>query len=303
MHNLDRTTLEMEHELEGHELEGEGELEAHELEQEGFLFEGEGEGLELEGEGEGEGEGFEFEGELEAHELEGELEAHEASPPFHEAETMELAAELLSVSNEQELNQFLGGLIKKAAGAARSFARSSVGKSVLGGLRQVARRALPMVGSALGNMVMPGVGGVAGGKLASMAGRMFGLELEGLSAEDREFEIAKQFVNLAGAATRNAARLARAGTCAQAAPPPAVARRALLTAARRYAPGLVPQLVRTRTAAGGSRQVLGREVARGVAGRAVPRATAGRVAFVGGVAGATSGRWFRRGNTIVLVGI
>jgi len=36
--------------------------------------------------------------------------------PFSEAEEMELAAELLSVSNEAELEQFFGNLFKKAAG-------------------------------------------------------------------------------------------------------------------------------------------------------------------------------------------
>ena len=36
---------------------------------------------------------------------------------FNEAELMELAAELMEVGNEQELNYFLGNLIRRAAGA------------------------------------------------------------------------------------------------------------------------------------------------------------------------------------------
>ncbi len=41
-------------------------------------------------------------------------------------------------------------------------------------------------------------------KLASAAGRMFGLELEGLSVEDREFEVARRLVRFALTATKNA---------------------------------------------------------------------------------------------------
>ena len=45
-----------------------------------------------------------------------------------------------------------------------------------------------------------------GSKLASAAGSMFGLELEGLSYEDQEFEVAKQVVRLGGAAANIAAQ-------------------------------------------------------------------------------------------------
>lgn len=66
------------------------------------------------------------------------------------------------------------------------------------------------------------------------AGRMFGLELEGLSAEDQLFELARHFVRFARAAARHAALgHDTAGT-------PAL--RAALAAARRNAPGLVPML-------------------------------------------------------------
>jgi len=64
-----------------------------------------------------------------------------------------------------------------------------------------------VLGSAVGNAIFPGAGGVVGGKLASAAGRMFGLELEGLSYEDQEFEAAKGVIRLAGAAASNAAQV------------------------------------------------------------------------------------------------
>lgn len=45
---------------------------------------------------------------------ESEFEDTEATSPFTEAEEMEMAAELLEVTDEAELDQFLGNLIKKA---------------------------------------------------------------------------------------------------------------------------------------------------------------------------------------------
>jgi hypothetical protein len=149
--------------------------------------------------------------------------------PFNEAEEMELAAELLTVQSEDELEQFLGKLIKKAGG----FLKSPIGQQLTGALKGVVKNALPMLGAAAGNFILPGVGGAIGGKLASAAGSMFGLELEGLSYEDQEFEIAKQVVRLGGAAASNAAQ------SSPAAPPMQAAQAALTSAAQQFAPGLL----------------------------------------------------------------
>jgi hypothetical protein len=68
-------------------------------------------------------------------------------------------------------------------------------------------------------------------------GRLFGLELEGLSGEDQHFEIARQFVRLA----RAAALAALAAQAARPRLPPALrAQQAAAAAARRFAPGLAP---------------------------------------------------------------
>ena len=65
--------------------------------------------------------GYEGEGEGESYEMYGEDETYgEGESPFSESEEMELAAELLNVSNEQELDQFIGKLLKKAGRAAGS---------------------------------------------------------------------------------------------------------------------------------------------------------------------------------------
>lgn len=208
-----------------------------------FEFEGEGE-FEFEGEGE-----FEFEGELEG-----------------EAYEMEMATQLLGVSNEQELEQFLGKMFKNVAKNVSNFAKSSTGKALLGGLKTIAKKALPIAGKALGNFVLPGVGGMIGGKLASFASNLFELELEGMSNEDREFEVARRYVRFATDATRQAAAASATG-----APPAAVVASSLKQAAYNHAPGLL----RKRTP-GGS------------ANAGLPPS------------GASSGTWRWQGNNIVV---
>ncbi|HJV36394.1 hypothetical protein [Geomonas sp.] len=188
---------------------------------------GEYEGEAGEYEGEGEYENMEFGNEFEFGESEGEV-------PLSESMEMELAAELLSVSNEAELEQFLGGLIKKVGG----FVKGPIGRALGGVLKTVAKKALPIVGGAIGSWVAPGVGTAIGSKLGSMASNLFEMELEGLSNEDREFEVARRVVRLASSAARHAAR------APQHIPPQQVARKAVLAAARRHAPGLAAKMMR-----------------------------------------------------------
>jgi hypothetical protein len=208
----------------------------------------------------------EFENEFEStYHSAGEAETYgEYSPegPFNETEEMELAAELLAVSNEAELEQFLGKLFKKAG----AFLSSALGEDLMGQVKQVAGKAIPLLGSAIGNMVVPGAGGVVGGKLA---GSLLGLELEGLSYEDQEFEVAKQIVRLSGAAARNAAQSDEYG------PPAQVAHEAFAAAAQQYAPGLW----RNRR----------------------PRYSSGQGRRCSHCC--NSGRWVRRGNAILLLGV
>jgi hypothetical protein len=191
MHDLDRTTLEL-----GHE-----ELEFGE-------YEGEGEGM------------FELEGES----------------PFSEAEAMELASELLAVTSEAELNYFLGDLLKKGFSAVKGIANSSVGRALGSVLKPLAKAALPIAGGALGGLIGGPAGAALGGSLASKAGSLFGLELEGLSQEDREFETAKQLTHLAGAAARHAVEAAASHPNAS---PHAIAQHAIAKAAQTYAPALL----------------------------------------------------------------
>src|SRR6478735_9493075 len=67
------------------------------------------------------------------------FESHELSGELHEGLELELAQELLEITNEAELEEFLGKLVRGVARGASSFMKSSVGRAVGGVLRSVAR--------------------------------------------------------------------------------------------------------------------------------------------------------------------
>jgi uncharacterized protein (DUF697 family) len=149
------------------------------------------------------------------------------------SQEMELASEFLDVENEQELEQFLGDLIGHVGHALGKIVKSPIGKAIGGVLKKVAKTALPIAGGALGGFVGGPIGAMIGSNLASMAGGALGLELEGLSAEDREFEATRQFIRFAGQTIANALDSGEYGD------PAAVAHRAAVESARVYAPGLM----------------------------------------------------------------
>jgi hypothetical protein len=153
-----------------------------------------------------------------------------------EAEEMELASELLEIETEEELDEFLGDIINKVTRTAGDFLRSGAGQAVTGIVKDVARKALPGVGRSIGG-IFGRQGGDIGARLASQAGSMFGLELEGLSPQDQEFEVARQVVRFTQKAAEEAQKVAGSG------PPQQVAQQAVQRAAQRYAPGIL-QLLR-----------------------------------------------------------
>jgi hypothetical protein len=150
-----------------------------------------------------------------------------------ESEEMELAAELLEIQSEEELDQFLGKLIRRVGRTVGKFVRSPIGKAIGGALKGIVKKALPIAGGALGTFVGGPIGAKLGSSLASAAGGALGLELEGMSQEDREFESSKRFVRFASEAVKNA-------VSAPAANPNAAAHAATAAAARRFAPGFAP---------------------------------------------------------------
>lgn len=194
----------------------------------------------------------------------GEYTGYEMESVFGEAAELELAAELLEVTNEAELEQFLGKLLQNASRAVGKALSSPIGRQLGGMLKGIAKQALPTLGGLAGNFLLPGVGGAIGGKLGSAAGSLLGLELEGLSNEDREFEVAKQIVKLGGEAVKQAT------DAPSGAAPQAVAQGAMTRAAQQHAPGLLGTTGTAGQGPGKRRQ---------------------------------SGRWVRRGNTIILLGV
>ena len=236
MHDIDRTLMEYESDYEDYEDEFEDEFESD--------YDSE----------------YEYEDEFED-------EYFDSEGVFSEEEEMQLAAELLAVSDDEELEQFLGKLIKRVGRKVKKFAKSSTGRALGRILKGAAKKALPIAGRAIGTAFGGPAGGAIGGKLASTAGRLFGLELEGLSPEDQEFEVARRFVRFAGDAAKNAAKTSPA------APPKTAAKAATIKAAKKHAPGLL------RTAA-----------------KPIP-------ASMSSISSGRSGRWIRRGRKIVLMGV
>jgi uncharacterized protein (DUF697 family) len=207
---------------------------------------------------------------------------------FSEAEEMELANELLSVSNEAELEQFLGNFLRKAASVAGSVIKSPIGQAVGGVLKGVAKKALPLAGGAIGGYFGGPLGAKIGSGLANAAGNVLGLEAEAMSGEDREFEGAKQFVRLA-ADTVNRAAQARGGD------PRSVAQAAATAAARQLAPGLLSKGGAQGMQLGGMGGGMGRaQCGNGGSGGGMSG---------GGISGGRGGRWMRHGQKIVLYGV
>lgn len=237
MHDIDRTQMEYSPELSGQEAES---YEFNEQEWSGETY----------GETEGETYGESY-----------------GETVLTEAEETELANELLGVTNEAELDRFIGNLLSRAARAVGSVVRSPIGQAVGGVLKGVAKKALPLAGGAIGGYFGGPLGAKIGSGLASAAGSALGLEGETLEQEDREFEGAKQFVRL-GADTVKQAASAPASV-----DPRSVAQNAAIAAAKTHAPGLI-------SAAGGMPGAM-------LAAAGVRRA----------------GRWMRRGNKIVIYGV
>ena len=135
-----------------------------------------------------------------------------------ETDETEQAAELLDAAQRRSISAWLAQRLRCAANATGRALNPAVQAELIRWLERAARLALPA-----SNPASPGT--------AERAERFFGIELEGLSAEDQEFEIARRFVRLTTEAARRAAPAPSTWTAA------AAAGRAMAQAARRHAPG------------------------------------------------------------------
>src|SRR5215470_9434388 len=151
-----------------------------------------------------------------------------------EQEELELAMELLSAQNEQELEQFLGDVFRsvgRGLKAVGSFAMKNVVPVLGPALKQIAKTALPLAGGALGSLIpIPGVGTALGSALGGAVANALELEVAGLDRETADLERARRVVRLAATAIREAATAPGSGS------PEAVARAALAKAASQHLP-------------------------------------------------------------------
>ena len=127
---------------------------------------------------------------------------------FGEEEELQLAMELLEVASEEELEQFLGNVFKSVWKGVKKVGSTiaKVAKPLGGALKAMAKTALPFVGGALGSMIpIPGVGTALGSALGRAASNALELEMAAEAPADRELELARRFVRIAGQAARLAA--------------------------------------------------------------------------------------------------
>jgi hypothetical protein len=173
---------------------------------------------------------------------------------------MELATEFLEIGNEDELDEFAGNAVDRLAGCLPEGA----GRFLVHAVKESSKKILPSVG---GYGDFHGAVFRAGAKPAD-AGRLLGLELEGLSGEDQEFEVARQFIRFVRDMIRHFSVAGKSGNHR------ADVRNSVQNSARINAPGLL------------------RHVHEQVPLQRDPSSFPGR-----------SGRWFRRGRKIIIYGV
>jgi hypothetical protein len=147
---------------------------------------------------------------------------------FSDSEELELAIGFLDVQSERHLDRFLRDLMMRTGQAIGRSVPSPTAQALEWILKRAASQALPIAVRAIGDHPDAQLGAHA-----AAAARIFGLELEGLSPEDKEFEIARSFVRFAGETVANAV------AALEHAPSHVVARCSAAQAATRYAPGLL----------------------------------------------------------------
>lgn len=201
-----------------------------------------------------------------------------------DAEEMELAMELLSVSSEAEWEQFLGKMFRGIGRGLKKvgkFVGGKILKPLGGALKGLAKKALPFIGGALGSFIpIPGVGTAIGSALGSAVSKALELEFGELESEEAEFEIARRFVRIAASAAQQASGAATGAN------PEAAVRDALLAAARAHVPSFAAHeaelIAEAEAEAEGEAE--------------------GESGFEAESGGAMSGRWLRRGGQLVVLG-
>jgi hypothetical protein len=147
---------------------------------------------------------------------------------------LEFGADLLEISNERDLGNFFADVITKVSGNGSRTLKSPLGKKLVDTLKHAAQPVLRMRSNATGGPTINTLVGVSSANdLKLMAAKIFGLELEGLSHEDKEFEVAQQFIRFAMDTIKRATESEFSDD------PQRTVENALVQAARRHAPGFL----------------------------------------------------------------
>ena len=154
----------------------------------------------------------------------------ERTQAIDELEELDLASTFLEVRGDASLARFVDGLVPRIARASRRPLSPTTAAALTSQLlrtAQIIRAALPRTDRTV-------IADASGRGRGPSVDSIFGTELEGLSAEDQEFEAARRFVRFVAAAVTNATLSDGSRT------PRTIAASATQAAARRHAPGLLP---------------------------------------------------------------
>ncbi|HYF15041.1 MAG TPA: hypothetical protein VD971_08235 [Phycisphaerales bacterium] len=212
-----------------------------------------------------------------------------------------LAAELLSVQSEAELDQFLGKFFKSVGRGISRIARSGVGRALGGALKTAAKVALPFAARAAGgalNGLVPGAGLIAAPALGGIADSIASnLEFEGPENEDSQFEIARRIVRMGVDAAQGLNQLPEGEYVSEEEILAPIAQ-----AAQRYLPNVARAVINGAKAAGA---IAGSGGASGNISFQAPgvQFNAGGSAQGGFGAGASTGRWVRTPKGVLILGI
>ena len=178
-----------------------------------------------------------------------------------------LAYELMTVSDEAEMEEFLGKLMGAASRRLKKLGRRALPKLLpllKGPARGLLALAMPLLGSAAGSVV-PGAGTLIGGMAGQKLGQLLGGEMEDASDDEAKVELSRKLVNTVTDAVNRAVE-----DPTSAAQPVAAARDALVGAMQANLPSGVREAMSKRRGAHG---------------------------------GGRSGRWIRSGRKIILLGV
>jgi hypothetical protein len=153
-----------------------------------------------------------------------------------ETQELALAGEVLEISSEAELEEFLGDLWDRTKAAASNLYNSSAVQTALPYVKAVGAKVLPVAAGKLADAAWKGSGDYVKAGTGALIDQWLKDELEGLSAEDRELALARRYIRFAHDA------LLRAARTPERVPAPVAGQVAVRDAARSHIPGVVPFL-------------------------------------------------------------